>query len=220
MPSSRKETKRTRKPLPSITPTKNGPHMVEDLGTLTDPDDKPLRTEPKIFLCRCGGSTTKPYCSGAHMKNGFDSRKITGGELNHRDDYEGKGIVIHDNRGICSHAGHCTDGLPQVWDRDAEPWIDAKAATPAEIIEVIEKCPSGALSYSVDGKEHRDRDSEPEIHLRKNGPYEVRGGVELVGEEWGEGASREHFTLCRCGGSKNKPFCDGTHWRIGFRDDR
>lgn len=49
-----------------------------------------------------------------------------------------------------------------------------------------------------------------------NGPYMVRGGPALIDAEQGEGASKEHYTLCRCGGSKNKPFCDGTHWHIGF----
>jgi thiamine pyrophosphate-dependent acetolactate synthase large subunit-like protein/CDGSH-type Zn-finger protein len=194
--------------------------MVENLEKLTDSDDMALQTESKMFLCRCGGSHTKPYCDGTHLKNGFNSIRLTEGTNDQRDNYKGRKVTIHDNRGICSHAGYCTGGLPKVWKLGVEPWIEVKAGTAQDIINIVKKCPSGALSYSVERKEHRDRESEPEIHLRKNGPYEVRGGVRLKDAEWGRGASKEHYTLCRCGGSKNKPFCDGTHWYVGFQDDR
>jgi CDGSH-type Zn-finger protein len=60
---------------------------------------------------------------------------------------------------------------------------------------------------------------EPTIVVERNGPYRVSGGVELNDAEWCAGASREHYTLCRCGASRNKPFCDGSHIRIGFNDD-
>ncbi len=88
-----------------------------------------------------------------------------------------------------------------------------------EIVETIRKCPSGALSYTVDDVEHRDREDLAAIFVSPNGPYVVTGGPQLLGTPRGEGGSSEHFTLCRCGASKNKPFCDGTHWDIGFRDD-
>ena len=100
-----------------------------------------------------------------------------------------------------------------------EPWIDPEGASPGEIMEVIRRCPSGALSYSIDGVEHRDQDRQPAVQLSKDGPYRVTGGIALEGVEWLEGTSAEHYTLCRCGGSKNKPFCDGTHWYVRFRDD-
>jgi CDGSH-type Zn-finger protein len=63
-----------------------------------------------------------------------------------------------------------------------------------------------------------DDPSAPSIRIARNGPYEVRG-FDLDVQTWSAGASRERFTLCRCGGSKNKPFCDGSHRRIGFQDD-
>src|SRR5262249_19582658 len=137
-----------------------------------------------------------------------------------RENYPSGKITIHDNRGICSHAGHCTDGLPSVFKYGSEPWIDAGGGAPDAVMETIRKCPSGALSYSVDGVEHRDQQREPAITVAKDGPYEVVGGVQLIGQSWGEGASTEHYTLCRCGGSKNKPFCDGSHWNIGFKDEK
>jgi hypothetical protein len=88
-----------------------------------------------------------------------------------------------------------------------------------KIIETIRKCPSGALSYSIDGVEYRDdKTRTPKVAVSKNGPYLVTGGIELAGvENWAEGASKEHYTLCRCGASKNKPFCDGMHLGIKFR---
>jgi CDGSH-type Zn-finger protein len=56
------------------------------------------------------------------------------------------------------------------------------------------------------------------VTVSANGPYEITGGIELMGVKQGAGASSEHYTLCRCGASKNKPFCDGSHWDAGFRD--
>jgi hypothetical protein len=100
----------------------------------------------------------------------------------------------------------------------AEPWIDPDGAAVAEVIATIEKCPSGALSYAIDGIEAKPPQREPMVTVMNDGPYAVTGDVELAAVEFGDRASREHYTLCRCGGSKNKPFCDGTHWSIGFKD--
>ena len=85
-------------------------------------------------------------------------------------------------------------------------------------IAVITQCPSGALSYSVDGVEHRDREDDPMILIAPNGPYAIFGGADLRDVTWAEGASKEHFDLCRCGHSKNKPFCDGAHRDHPFDD--
>jgi len=134
--------------------------------------------------------------------------------------YAGKKITIHDNRGICSHAGHCTDKLASVFKLKSEPWIDPDGAPVEEIIAAVRRCPSGALSYSIDGVEQRDQERKPMVTVSKDGPYQVTGGIELMGEARAEGASIEHCTLCRCGGSKNKPFCDGSHWHIKFQDEK
>ena len=171
-----------------------------------------------VALCRCGGSKNKPFCDGTHSTNGFTDRKLADGGGNKRDTYKGKRITIFDNRAICAHAGLCTDGLKSVFRYGAEPWIDADGAAVAEIIATIEKCPSGALSYAVDGVERKDKERPPKVVVTDNGPYAVQGGIELMNTEFGKGASREHYTLCRCGASANKPFCDGSHWRVEFRD--
>ena len=125
---------------------------------------------------------------------------------------------MHDNRGICAHAAFCTERLPAVFRHKEQPWIVPDGAAVEEVIEIIEACPSGALSYTLDGVEHRDQENPPGVMIAPSGPYVIQGGIDLE-TEWGEGASREHFDLCRCGQSKNKPFCDGTHWNVKFDEN-
>ncbi len=204
---------------PSIAPTPDGPYLVNGLEKFSNRKG-PIETKPTMALCRCGGSGNKPFCDGTHAKIGFSSAKLEGRVENKRDDYEGEKVTVHDNRGICAHSGRCTDGLPSVFRLKQEPFIDPNGATADEIIETVLKCPSGALSYSVDDVEHRDREGEPAVFVSPNGPYVISGGPDLLDTTRGEGASTEHFTLCRCGGSKNKPFCDGTHWYNEFTDDK
>ncbi len=214
------------KPKPKIAPLPNGPYyLLNDpapkvVENLTNSKGESLSNVRGVALCRCGGSKNKPFCDGTHGTNGFSSETITDGKLDKRDNYVGKHITIHDNRGICAHSGQCTDNLASVWKMNTEPWIDPDGATVEAIIETIRKCPSGALSYSIEAIEHRDQERKPMVTVSRDGPYHVTGGIDLVGVQRGEGASTEHYTLCRCGGSKNKPFCDGTHWHIKFKDEK
>ena len=197
----------------------NGPYLVKGLTTFTNSSGEAIATEETMALCRCGGSENKPFCDGSHRYNGFEDSKHPERAKDKRSDYVGKSITVHDNRGLCAHAGECTHRLSSVWRMGVKPWIDPDGAGVEAIIETIQSCPSGALSYTLDGDEHRDCDNPPAIRLSKNGPYMVTGGIELEDVEFGEGASREHFTLCRCGASKNKPFCDGSHYHVGFEHD-
>ena len=205
---------------PIITPAKNGPYIVKGLENLQNSKGEKLEAKSQFALCRCGGSSNKPFCDGTHATNDFSSEKLADGSKDKRDNYVGNDVTIHDNRGICAHAGRCTNGLPNVFRLKEEPWIHPNAEKADDVVATIKQCPSGALSQSTGGVEHRDEDRDPAVMVSKNGPYVVTGGPELAGEKWGEGASTEHFTLCRCGGSKNKPFCDGTHWAIKFEDDK
>ena len=205
---------------PSISPSPNGPYVVKDLETLQNSKGEQLETQPTVALCRCGGSKKKPFCDNTHAKIGFSDEKVDGRTEDRRDDYAGQAITIHDNRGICAHAGLCSDGLSAVFQLEHEPWIDPDAAQPEEIIAIVKSCPSGALSYSVEGEELGDQAREPAVTVSQNGPYLVTGGPELVDVDRGEGVSKEHFALCRCGASKNKPFCDGSHWSIRFEDEK
>ena len=206
-------------PKPTITPLHNGPYRVEGLGRLRNEKGE-VPAKPKMALCRCGGSQNKPFCDGTHARNGFSDAKLPERTEDRRESYAGQGIVVHDSRSLCAHAGRCTNGLASVFRYRQEPWIDASAADRERIEETVRHCPSGALSCSVDGVSVPDPDREPEVIVSKNGPYLVTGGPDLVGTQFGEGASTEHFTLCRCGASKNKPFCDGTHWSIRFTDEK
>jgi len=200
-----------------IIPTPNGPYQVNDAALLKGfADGVEYDASGTVYLCRCGGSSNKPFCDGTHSKNGFSDAKQADRAPDKRENYEGEGITIHDNRGICAHAGRCTDGLKSVFKLGEEPWIDPRGDSAGAIAAQVEQCPSGALSYSTGGVEHRDRDSAPEILIAPNGPYAIRGGANVEGVAWAEGASHEHFDLCRCGQSKNKPFCSGAHWNVHF----
>ena len=209
----------SRKGKAEIECSKNGPYLVRNITHLQNSKGEEIATKKVMALCRCGGSASKPFCDGTHATIGFSGEKLTDGSLNKRDSYYGKGITIHDNRAICSHAGFCTDNLPSVFKLRTEPWIDPDGAKVEEIINTVRKCPSGALSYTIDKLEVREQDREPMVKISKDGPYYITGGIELKDEPMGEGASEKHYTLCRCGGSKNKPFCDGAHWYIKFRDE-
>ena len=206
------------KSAPSIAPMPNGPYLVKDLETLTNSKGS-IESKPIMALCRCGSSANKPFCDGTHAQIGFSGEKEEGRTEDRYQSFTGAAITVHDNRGICAHAAKCTGGLPSVFLYGQEPWINPDGASPAEVEATIRQCPSGALSYSIEGKKGEAPESEPAIHVAKNGPYVVSGGPALVDVEQGQGASRERYTLCRCGGSKNKPFCDGSHGRIKFSDD-
>jgi CDGSH-type Zn-finger protein len=97
-----------------------------------------------------------------------------------------------------------------------EPWINPDAETVEKIIRTVKKCPSGALSYSIDGVLHDKYSDQSEIKITENGPYFVKGTIELHDDDHPE--SEEHYALCRCGKSGNKPFCDGQHWYTRFLD--
>jgi len=103
-----------------------------------------------------------------------------------------------------------------VFRREGSPWIHPDAASADDIARIIEKCPSGALSYTRDAVLHKDLEREPAIRIARGGPYEVVGGPELADPDGCHPESAEHYTLCRCGESRNKPFCDGTHWQVPF----
>ena len=210
-------------PKPAITCAPNGPYLLksetaEGMSLKLPRDDADsVSTVTSAALCRCGGSRNKPYCDGTHKSNGFSDERIADGSQDRRSSYAGRGITIHDNRGICAHAGFCTDNLAAVFRMGEEPWIDPDGAAVEAIIDVINKCPSGALAYSLDGTEIRPDDQGPSVTVIKDGPYMV-GGVELD-RPLGDGVTAGRYTLCRCGASRNKPFCDGSHWHVGFKDE-
>ena len=222
---------------PKIRPLPNGPYyLINDMESkvvenLKNSKGEALSTIVGIALCRCGKSNNKPFCDGTHSIIGFSTQNVNLNEndtnkltiKNKRRDYVGKEITIHDNRRICSHAKECVNNLPSVFKLGSKPWIDSDGSKVQDIINTVRKCPSGALSYSIGDIEYRDpkEQRDPILTVLKNGPYYITGGIDLIGKniEFGEGASKEHYTLCRCGASENKPFCDGTHRTINFQDE-
>lgn len=170
--------------------------------------------------CRCGKSENKPFCDGAHTKIGFSGEKEEDRAPDKVKDYKGKYITIHFNMGACAHAESCVKSASSVFRIDKRPWIYPDAADPEEIEKIIRSCPSGALSYSRDGVLYEDYPRPPEIIVCKDSFYKVVGNIELEEPDGSVPQSKEHYTLCRCGASKNKPFCDGTHWKIKFKDEK
>ncbi len=213
-----------------IIPLPNGPlYLINDreakvVENLVNSKGERLANIQGIALCRCGASKNKPFCDGTHSIIGFSSNNEENNKSKispKRKSYVGKKITIHDNRKLCSHAAECINNLPLVFRLNQRPWIDPDQETTTEkIIETIRKCPSGALSYSIDEIEYRDYNGKPLVKVSKDGPYLVSGGIELVGIEFSDDMSKEHYTLCRCGASKNKPFCDGSHFNINFKDEK
>lgn len=210
---------------PRLIPQDDGPFIYDNPlypegGPLLNGRGEKVECGPRVSLCRCGGSMRKPFCDGTHEALDFKGEKQADGSQDRRRDYVGKRITIHFNNGICSHAGFCWRGVPDVFRLGERPWIHPDGASPEDIIAVIEQCPSGALSYTVDGVEHRDLDREPAIHIIPRGPYCLVGGIEVEEEEpRAEQVSREHSCCCRCGASRNKPFCDGSHFLMPFEDE-
>jgi CDGSH-type Zn-finger protein len=220
---------------PKILPLPNGPYyLINDMEpkiieNLQNSKGEPLSTIRGVSLCRCGASKNKPFCDGTHGTIGFSSENNKDNNTSEqtikdeRKNYIGKEITIHDNRKICSHAAECVNNLQSVFNPISRPWINPGAAEIEEIVDTIRKCPSGALSYSLDDVEYRDQNErKPLVTVSKDGPYLITGGIGLMGDniQFAEGSSKEHYTLCRCGASNNKPFCDGMHKTINFKDDK
>jgi len=132
--------------------------------------------------------------------------------------YEGEGIVVYWEPKLCIHTGNCIRGLPQTFDPEARPWIDARSASADEIASVILTCPTGALSFERTDDGPQEEPARPAtVQPRKNGPLFLRGDFEVI-DASGEVARRAtRMALCRCGQSQNKPYCDLSHRAAGFQ---
>jgi CDGSH-type Zn-finger protein/truncated hemoglobin YjbI len=211
---------------PEIQVSSDGPYLVSNVTDFRNWLGETLDPKSHMSLCRCGQSSTKPYCDGTHAIKAFSGAKDPKRVPDKRDSYHGQQIDIFDNRGICAHSGFCTDRLASVFHLRREPFITPSGARLDEIIQSVRACPSGALSYAIDGMEARDQVDQPRpssIEVSKDGPYRITGGIRLIDDHGNEipraeGASREHYSLCRCGQSQNKPFCSGMHWYAKFSD--
>jgi CDGSH-type Zn-finger protein/ferredoxin len=213
--------------LPStIQSSPNGPYLLTNVSTVNDWLGVSLAPTPQAALCRCGASTLKPWCDGSHAQIGWADGKSEDRVPNRLDRYKGLGVAIADDRGTCAHSGFCTDRIPTVFRTDKEPFVAPAGGRVDEILRAARDCPSGALSATTNDGDPVGRSDvarEPAIEVSKDGPYRVTGQIKLLDREGGcearnEGASLEHYSLCRCGKSRNKPFCNGMHWYADFHD--
>ncbi len=205
----------------------DGPYLVTNAECIRDWLGDEVRTLPQMALCRCGESAVKPVCDGGCASSGFTDKKDPKRVPDKRDAYDGVQLTVFDNRGICQHSGLCTDRLATVFHTDGA-FVTASGGRMDEIIRAVRDCPSGALSYALDGAEARtqvdwENVREPMIEVSKDGPYRITGGIPLTDRHGhavkrAAGSSLEHYALCRCGHSQNKPFCSGMHWYVEFND--
>ncbi len=181
-------------------------------------------TDHDCSLCRCGASHDKPLCDGTHAAIGFDGTEVASRETyaQHAETLEGPGLVITDVKEICAEARHC-HAFGGVWheidDTDSDFVRD-------RVIAQCQSCPSGRYVAVDKGTGRPLEPTLPQsIGLVKDpvescdGPLWVRGGIQVQGSDGFEYEVRNRVTLCRCGRSENKPFCDGSHIAVGFVDE-
>lgn len=139
-------------------------------------------------------------------------------------EYTNGEITVVWKSGLCIHSKNCFNGLPEVFNPQQRPWINMEAANSDIIMAQVNKCPSGALSYykNEEGtmdKEEKKTDSSVKVEVTKNGPLLIYGDITVKHKDGNEEPKTKVTALCRCGLSSNKPFCDGTHTKQGFKDE-
>jgi len=211
-----------------ITVSDGGPYLVSGAVPLVTKrpvvadDDVPVTwatgaaidAKDRYALCRCGSSSNKPFCDGTHARTEWDhaAGAPDGTYAERAETYGGDGIEVLDDRPICAHAGFCGNKVTNVWKMAAKT---GDSRIRAEAIGMIERCPSGALAYAVDG-DINEPDLPTEIAVVENGPLWVTGGIEIEQPDGSTLEPRNRVTLCRCGQSGSKPLCDGSHQDAGF----
>jgi CDGSH-type Zn-finger protein/uncharacterized Fe-S cluster protein YjdI len=127
--------------------------------------------------------------------------------------YRGKSLTIHFDGARCIHSRNCVVGLPGVFKANVEgPWIDPDAADADELAAIARACPSGAITYERhDGGAAERTPDVNTVRVREHGPLALHGDLRIAG-----GGACVRATLCRCGASQHKPYCDGSHTAAGF----
>ena len=122
---------------------------------------------------------------------------------------------------LCNHSAICFRMLPKVFKPAYRPWIEIDGATTEEIIKTVKLCPTKALYYKLSKEEPMESNKLSEktiITLLQDGPLLLNGNFEMLDNEGNVLICDENIALCRCGASKRKPFCDGSHTDINFKD--
>ena len=222
---------------PKVVVAKNGPYLVTGAIPLSrqtiiagrDGESEEwsagetFPAQETYALCRCGHSSTKPFCDGSHKRVGFDGTETASREpyLKEAQGLEGPAYTLTDVESLCAGARFC-DPHGKVWnqvERTQDPEVRAN------FVRQVGNCPSGRL---VAWERERRAPIEPELPKsigvtedpveQVSGPLWLRGGIPVMAADGFAYEVRNRVTLCRCGASANKPFCDGSHVKVGFRD--
>jgi len=213
-------------PKVKITESEDGPLLVDGQIQLIDAGRNELKTRGKARLCRCGFSNAKPFCDNSHQPSDFGAESGSSEEeflspkpKSRRREYTGSGITVSFDASVCIHVAECLNRLPEVFDVRARPWINLENADPDQVAETVLQCPSGALRYERATGETSDSEDSgeiPTIRAWRNGPLRIAGNVEIVNRDGKTILEGNRTALCRCGASRNKPFCDNSHQMIKF----
>lgn len=219
--------------------SKNGPYIVTGnvpLSTQTIVADaagaseswkesRGLPQADKYALCRCGQSKKKPFCDGAHTRVGFDGSETANRKpyLGQAKEIDGPVLLLTDVENLCAFGRFC-DPNGNVWTQVSntdDPQVRS------DFLRQVGECPSGRL---VAWDRATGKPVEPKLPISIglvedpeedcSGPIWLRGGVTLEAADGFVYETRNRMTLCRCGESANKPFCDGTHAKVKFHSDR
>jgi CDGSH-type Zn-finger protein/uncharacterized Fe-S cluster protein YjdI len=132
--------------------------------------------------------------------------------------YPGAEIDVQWDGRLCIHVGECGTARNELFVAGREPWCVPDTCGPAEVREIVERCPSGALTYRDKAGASEQVPAENTVTVVYNGPLYVTGDLAIAGAPADMPGVRRRAALCRCGASKNKPFCDNSHLQAGFRD--
>lgn len=144
---------------------------------------------------------------------------------NIKKEYSNGEVTIVWQSGLCIHSAKCWKGqsaLPEVFNPAEKPWIKPEGANTERIIAQVKQCPSGALSYYMNADKNEKEEvlsSEHIVEVSKNGPLLVYGNIQVKGKDGVLVQKNKVTAFCRCGASGNKPYCDGSHRKINFRDE-
>lgn len=184
---------------------------------------KTFKTESSYALCRCGQSANKPFCDGTHKNIDFNGKETASKILYDKqaERLDGPTLVLSDQENLCAFARFC--------DPEGKIWSLIENTDDSKIHELVIReamhCPSGRLTL-------RDKETGKEIEdtllpsigviedppMKCSGPLWIRGGITIESHDGTHYEKRNRVTLCRCGASSNKPFCDGSHASIKFND--
>lgn len=230
------ERHRTARETKRIVVVANGPYLaygdiplVRKRKIVSENDDsvnwmktEAIPTEETYALCRCGRSGSKPFCDGTHARVAWDGSETAAVEDSAERQYEleGAGFVARRDEYLCMHAAFCVGRLKRIPEMMSDT---GDSDVRAQIMGMIERCPSGSYTYVLDTGEEVEPDLPAAIAVtQEEGPLAgslwITGGIPIERADGKAFETRNRVTLCRCGQSTKKPLCDGTHRRIDFRE--